>query len=316
MSEEEDHPKGILKHSDVEEKKDKKFQWDEMNILATYHPPDKTYGYMKVDEPPTPYNYEYRTGQGGCSSPGAVNPDDLASKLAAASEAPPRMLDDVPFHFCARVFFVSPVLDMLLPSGSVEWDREKCDHGAKREIKSSFMEISTIVSNCPENYFSAYMDLSPFPQLNRYRVEEKPSKVSGAAFCMWLGERNIMKLIATRFIRDRKHDADAILTPEEAEHRRKFEEMRKKHYNEFQAVLALRQHHGSEREEEDENEDFVDPIAARNAQLNAQIHFSPPLEKNQSVKPIFIGTLCERRDQSTEHNLSSEKLFDVTLLSR
>lgn len=95
MSEEEDHPKGILKHSDVEEKKDKKFQWDEMNILATYHPPDKTYGYMKVDEPPTPYNYEYKTDQGGCSSPGAVDPDDLASKLAAASEAPPRMLDDV-----------------------------------------------------------------------------------------------------------------------------------------------------------------------------------------------------------------------------
>ncbi|XP_017558104.1 protein phosphatase inhibitor 2 isoform X1 [Pygocentrus nattereri] len=82
----------------TEEDQQKKSQkWDEMNILATYHPPDKDYGLMKIDEPSTPYNRMvgdeeddevHSDGEGNA----ALTVDDLAKKLAAAEGTEPRFM--------------------------------------------------------------------------------------------------------------------------------------------------------------------------------------------------------------------------------
>uniref|UniRef100_A0A4W5NG97 Protein phosphatase 1, regulatory (inhibitor) subunit 2 n=1 Tax=Hucho hucho TaxID=62062 RepID=A0A4W5NG97_9TELE len=80
---------GLLE--DDPQKKSQK--WDEMNILATYHPADKDYGMMKIDEPSTPYNRMVEDEGVHSDSEGNVpNVDDLASKLAAAEGKEPRFM--------------------------------------------------------------------------------------------------------------------------------------------------------------------------------------------------------------------------------
>ena len=74
----------------------KEAHYDESNIAATLHPPDKDYGFMKIEEPKTPFEAYESDGE----DQEGLDANLLAAKIAAEGNKGPRPRRWADTEFC------------------------------------------------------------------------------------------------------------------------------------------------------------------------------------------------------------------------
>lgn len=205
--------------------------FDEMNIIATYHPPDKDYGHMKIEEPKTPYapndiiDEEMDTG----ATASGIDPLALAEKLNESkspssstsirshqSRSPRKSIDDT---------------DGLTPE-EIEHRKQFEEH--RKQHYNEFEVVRLRRKEIEEELRALEREEQP-STTNDEKKEHRTESIKPILVHHPHSRDSSASSNHHVHVED-DHQEDQTLTPEERERKKQFELKRKKHYNEFRAA--------------------------------------------------------------------------------
>lgn len=140
--------KGILRFSEGSSRSnsvEKDIKWDENNIKETLHPDDKDYGYMKIDEPPTPYSRSPH-GQDGENSDDEEcnkNTTDLLEKVSKRIKEPPVTLENV------EGLLDESDLNAIIDGNAEDGDRARANNDDDDDMENGSDRMNTSSASTP-----------------------------------------------------------------------------------------------------------------------------------------------------------------------
>ncbi|CAF0862435.1 unnamed protein product [Didymodactylos carnosus] len=212
--------------------------FDEMNILATYHPADKDYGHMKIEEPKTPFNRDIEEEME--VEQGAVDPTTLANRLKDTSTSS-----------STSVHYHPDSIRRESSASSVEDEHETPEEREHRRTfeqkrKQHYNEFEIVRQRKKE----IDEELKAIEQLEQSSSNSNSSTTSDVKSSI-LSSHASKDSASSSVIHHVRTDGteDHPLTAEEEERKKVFEQKRKQHYNEFK-VARMRDNEDDEAEEQ------------------------------------------------------------------